>query len=213
MYGKLSVLADAMDGVISFAQKFLMRSILAHIDDMASRIKSLDDFIDGEMDKYDDAIKRLRRVDGVGTASAQVILAETGLDMNRFPTAGHLAVWAGLSPGNNVSAGKHKGGGITQGNKILKSTMVQCAHAAILKKNTFLRAQYDRLVVRKGPNKAKVAVAHSMIVVIWHMLKDGTDFYDLGGDYYNRFNPDKKISRHLKQLAALGWTPPVPEEV
>jgi transposase len=207
MTGKLPVLADAMDGVISKTQNFLLRSIFEHIDDMARRIKSLDGFIEDEMSKYDDAIKLLSTVDGIGPVSAQVILAEIGLDMSRFPTAGHLAVWAGLSPGNNISAGKRKGGGCTQGNKALKTTMIQCAQSAVSRKNRFLRAQYDRLIVRKGKNKAKVAVAHSMIVAIWHMLKDGTEYHDLGGDYYNRFNPQKKIARHLKQLAALGWAP------
>ena len=210
MLEKKSMLADAMDGIISKTQNFLLRSILEHIDDMARRIKALDDFIEKEMSKYDEAIKKLDKVDGIGITSAQTILAEIGLDMSRFPTSGHLAVWSGVSPGNNISAGKRKSGKCPPGNKILRATLIQCAQAAVLKKNTFLRAQYDRLLIRKGKNKAKVAVAHSMIVAIWHMLKEDVEYKELGGDYYNKFNPEKKIARHLKQLAALGWTPPVP---
>jgi transposase len=210
MTRKSTLLVDAMDGVISRTQRRLIRAVLDHIDDMARRIAELDDIIRDEMEKYDAAIELLDGVPGIGVASAQTILAEIGLDMSRFPTAGHLAVWAGLSPGNNQSAGKRKNSPTYQGNSILKSAMVQCAQAAVLKKESFFRAQYDRLVVRRGKNRAKVAIAHSMIVAIWHMLKNGTGFIDLGVDYYNKFNPKKKIAMHLKKLEELGWTPPIP---
>jgi len=209
MVGKAGALAEAMDGMMSGTQRKLVKAVLNHIDDMTRRIADLSKIIEDEMSRYDDAIKRMDKMDGIGEQSAQVILAEIGLDMNRFPTAGHLAKWSGLCPGNNESAGKRKGGRASQGNAILKATMVQCAQAAVLKKGTFLRAQYDRLVVRRGKNRAKVAVAHSMIVAIWHMLKYDTEYKDLGGDYYNRFNKEKKISMHLKKLAELGWSPPV----
>jgi len=209
MAGKAGALAEAMDGMMSRTQRKLIKAVLDHIDDMTRRIADLSKIIEDEMSQYDDAIKRLDKVDGIGEQSAQVILAEIGLDMDKFPTAGHLAKWAGLCPGNNESAGKRKGGRVSHGNVTLKTTMVQCAQAAVLKKGTFLRAQYDRLIVRRGKNRAKVAVAHSMIIAIWHMLKHGTEYKDLGGDYYNRFNKEKKITMHLKKLTELGWSPPV----
>jgi len=210
MRGKSALLVDAMDGVLSKTQRLLIRAVLDHIDDMARRISDLDDFIHGEMEKYDEAIIRLDAIPGIGETSAQTILAEIGLDMNQFPTAGHLAVWAGVCPGNNVSAGKSKGGKTRKGNKILRATLVQCAQAAVLTKGTFFRAQYDRLLVRRGKNRAKMAVAHSIIIAIWHMLKYETQFKELGGNYYNTFNPEKKINMHLRKLKELGWVLPTP---
>jgi len=208
--GKSALLADAMDGVLSKTQRRLIRAVLDHIDDMTRRISDMDDIIRDEMEKYDEAIKRLDNIPGIGVSSAQAILAEIGLDMNQFPTAGHLAVWAGVCPGNNVSAGKSKSGRTRKGNQTLRTTLVQCAQSATLTKGSFFRAQYDRLVVRRGKNRAKMAVAHSIIIAIWHMLKHGTEYHELGGDYYNRFNPEKKINMYLKKLAELGWSPPDP---
>jgi len=210
MAGKSASLVDAMDGVMSPIQRKLVKAVLDHIDDMTRRIGELSKIIEDEMGKYDKAIKRLDTLDGIGEPSAQVILAEIGLDMGRFPTPGHLAKWSGLCPGNNESAGRKKGGRPSKGNAILKATMVQCAQSAISKKGTYLRAQYDRLVVRRGKNRAKVAVAHSMMIAIWYMLKHDMDYCDLGGDYYNKFNPEKKIAMHLKKLAELGWSPSIP---
>jgi transposase len=211
MKGKSALLVDAMDGVLSKTQRLLIKAVLDHIDDMTRRIADLDDIIRGEMEKYDEAIKRLDQIPGIGVSSAQTILAEIGLDMDRFPTAGHLAVWAGVCPGNNVSAGKSTSGKTRKGNQTLRTTLVQCAQSATLTKGTFFRAQYDRLVVRRGKNRAKMAVAHSIIIAIWHMLKHNTEYNELGGDYYNRFNPEKKINMYLKKLAELGWSPPIPE--
>jgi transposase len=211
MLGKSALLADAMDGVMSGTQKMLIKAVLDHIDDMARRIAALNDIIEGEMEKYDKAVKRLDRMDGIGVSSAQAILAEIGLSMDRFPTAGHLAVWAGVCPGSNESAGKKRRSPTRKGNMTLRATLVQCAQAAVKKKGTFFRAQYERLVVRRGKNRAKMAVAHSMIIAIWHMLKYDTEFKDLGGDFYNRFNPERKIAMHLKKLKELGWEPPITE--
>jgi len=210
MRNKSALLVDAMDGVLSKTQRLLIKAVLDHIDDMTRRIADLDDIIRGEMEKYDEAINRLDKIPGVGASSAQTILAEIGLDMSRFPTAGHLAVWAGVCPGNNVSAGKSKSGKTRTGNQTLRTTLVQCAQSATLTKGSFFRAQYDRLVVRRGKNRAKMAVAHSIIIAIWHMLKYDSEYDELGGDYYNKFNPEKKINMYLKKLTELGWTPPIP---
>ena len=208
--GKSALLVDAMDGVLSKTQRLLIKAVLDHIDDMTRRISDLDDIIKGEMEKYDEAIRRLDTIPGIGIQSAQTILAEIGRDMSRFPTAGHLAVWAGVCPGNNISAGKNRSGKTRKGNQTLRATLVQCAQSATITKGTFFRAQYDRLVVRRGKNRAKMAVAHSIIIAIWHMLKYETDYIELGGDYYNRFNPEKKINMYLKKLRELGWSPTVP---
>jgi len=139
--------------------------------------------------------------------SAQQIVAEIGIDMSRFPSANHLSSWAGLSPGNNESAGKRKSGRTNHGNKMLKSTMVQCAMVAVKNKNTFFHAQYQRLLVRRGKKRAVVAVAHSMLIAIYHVLS-GEPFVDLGADYYNQFGTEKKINSYLAKLKQLGWEPP-----
>jgi len=209
MSGKSALLTEAMDGFLSKTQRLLVKAVLDHIDDMTQRIADLDNIVKGEMQKYEAAIDLLDGVDGVGRASAEVILAEIGLDMGRFATAKHLAAWSGLCPGNNESANKSRNCKTRKGNITLKATLVQCAQSAVKKKGTFLRAQYDRLVVRRGKGRALVAVAHSMIIAIWHMLSTGVTFKDLGGDYYNRFNPEKKIAMHLKKLEELGWKPPI----
>ena len=202
-------LLQAMDGICTKVQKTLIKAIIDHIDDMTERIKDLDSIINKEMKKYDDAINAIDEIPGIGRQSAETIIAEIGVDMDRFPSPAHLASWAGLCPGNNESAGKKKTGRSNKGNKILKTTMTQSAQSAIRNKNSFFKAQYDRLVVRRGANKAKVAVAHSIIIAIWHILKHSVPYKDLGSDYYNKQNAEKKKLFHLKKLLELGWIPPV----
>lgn len=206
---KKTELLEAMQGVVSKVQKKLILAIMDHIDDMTVRIGDIDSIINGEMEAYENAIKRLDDIPGVGERTAQVILAEIGLDMSRFPTASHLASWAGVSPGNNESAGKRKSGKTCKGNKTLKTTLVQCARAGVKKKGSFFKSQYERIAVRRGANRAALAVAHSMLISIWHMLKKNEPYVDLGGNYYNQFNPEKKINSYLKKLAELGWQPPI----
>ena len=214
LYGNLKEkkieLLKACDGVMTTLQKKLVCAILDHIDDMTRRISDMDDIINGEMKAYEQAIKAIDDIPGIAPRSAQVILAEIGLDMNRFPTHAHLASWAGLSPGNNESAGKRKSGRTCKGNKTLKTTLIQCAKVAVRKQHSFYKAQYDRLVVRRGANRATVAVAHSILISIYHMLKFGVPFRDLGCDYYNQFNAEKKIKHYLNKLKSLGWQSPTP---
>jgi transposase len=214
LYGKLKEKRDellkACDGAMTKMQKRLVSAILDHIDDMTRRIADMDDIINDEMKAYEKAIKAIDEIPGIASRSAQVILSEIGLDMSRFPTAAHLASWAGLSPGNNESAGKRKSGRTCKGNQTLKTTLIQCAKVAVHAKGSFYKAQYERLVVRRGANRATVAVAHSMLISIYNMLKDDVPFQDLGYEYYSRFNAEKKINHYLKKLKSLGWQSPTP---
>lgn len=129
--------------------------------------------------------------------------------MNRFPTDSHIASWAGLCPGNNKSADKRKSGKTRKGNALLRDTLVVCAHSAVKNKSSYFYARFARISAHRGSKRAYVAVAHSMLVAIYHILKDGVVFKDLGADYYNQFNRERKINAYLKKLKALGWETPV----
>ena len=156
------------------------------------------------MSEYEENIKKLEKIPGIGRTSAQVILAEIGQDMNQFPTAGHLASWAGVCPGNNESAGKRRNGKTRKGNKILKSTLVQCANASKRHKDSFYHAQYQRILVRRGKKRATVAVAHSILISIYYMIKYDKEYNELGAQFYNQFNTEKKINSYIRKLHELG---------
>lgn len=205
MHKKIPEIMAAIDGILTPMQKQLIRNIIDHIDDMSKRIEDMDDLLNDHLQDYQQAIKRLDEIPGIGRQSAETILSETGLDMSRFPTEAHLSSWAGLAPGNNESAGKQKNGRTTRGNKTLKTTLVQCAKTASKKEGSYFHAQYQRLVVRRGKNRATVAVAHSMLIAIYHMLKNNEGFKDLGESYYMQFNREGKINAYLKKLKELGW--------
>jgi len=158
-----------------------------------------------EHDKAQAAL--LDSIPGIGADSAKTILSIIGTDMSHFPTACHLCSWAGVSPGNNESARKRYSGRTTKGNKVLKSTLVQCAHSAVMVKTSFFYAQYQRLSVRRGKKRAIVAVTHSILTAIYHMLSNGELFKDLGADYYNNVNKERKINSLLAKLIKLGWNP------
>ncbi|HAN09464.1 MAG TPA: IS110 family transposase [Clostridiales bacterium] len=204
-----SELLKAMEGVFSPIQKHLVRAILDHIDDMTKRIKDLDDIINNHMDKYDDAIKKVDVLPGIAKRSAEVILAEIGIDMSRFPSEAHISSWSGLCPGNNESAGKRKSGKTNKGNKHLKSILIQCAKSAQKVKSSFFYAQYQRIVVRRGSNRATVAVAHSMLIAIYHILKNNISFKDLGSDYHTKFNVNAKANYYIRKLQELDIQLPV----
>ena len=206
---KRAELLKACDGYLTPLQKRLIRAILDHIDDMTERIKDMDGIISDQLEKEEAALKRLQEIPGIAERSAQIILAEIGTDMSRFPTDGHLARWSGLAPGNNESAQKRKSGKTTKGNNTLKTIMIQCAQIAKRTKGSFFKAQFERLVVRRGKKRATVAVAHSMLIAIYHVLKDDVPFMDLGENFYTQFNPEAKIKHYLKKLEKLGWVPSI----
>ena len=146
----------------------------------------------------------LDTIPGVGEPTAETIIAEIGVDMSRFPTAGHLASWAGMCPGNNESAGKRKSGKTNKGNPYLRAALVQVAWAASRSKGTYLAAQFHRLVRRMGKKKALIAVGHSILVIIYHVLARRVGYQDLGEDYFDRHNTVVQRRRLIRRLESLG---------
>jgi len=205
MLPKLDAIMQAIDGIATKLQRQLIGKVIEHIDDMTRRIAEMDELVKGYTDEYQAAIALLQEMPGIGQRSAEVVLAEIGLDMNRFPTAGHLASWAGLCPGNNKSAGKRISGKTRKGNTTLKAALTQCAHAAVRCKSSYFSAQYQRVSARRGKNRATIAVAHSMLIAIYHILKHGTPFRDMGATYFDNFNREHKIKACLRRLTALGY--------
>jgi len=201
---------DDLNGVMSELQRKMMRILLSHLDELNAHISELDDDIDNFMKPEEKkAAETIQDIPGIGNTSAQAIISVIGTDMGRFPTDAHISSWAGLCPGSNESAHKRKSGRTTKGNALLRETLVVCAHSAVKNKNSYFSAQFARISAHRGKKRAYVAVAHSMLVAIYHILKDGVVFKDLGSDYYNQFNRERKINAYLKKLKALGWEAPV----
>ena len=201
---------DDLNGVMSDLQKKMMRLLLKHLDELNAIIKELDDDIDNFMKPEEkQAAKEIQSIPGIGSTSAQAIISVIGTDMTRFPTDAHISSWAGLCPGNNESASKRKSGKTTKGNNLLRDTLVVCAHSAVKNKTSYFSAQFARISAHRGKKRAYVAVAHSILVAIYHIIRDGVVFKDLGSDYYNQFNKERKINAYLKKLKALGWEAPV----
>ena len=201
---------DDLNGVMSPLQRRMMKELLIHLDELNSHIKNLDDEIDNFMKPEEKkASETIQSIPGIGNTSAQAIISVIGTDMSRFPTDSHIASWAGLCPGDNESAKKRKSGKTRKGNALLRSTLVICAHSAVRNKQSYFYAQFMRISAHRGKKRAYVAVAHSMLIAIYHILEDGIVFKDLGADYYNQFNKERKINAYLKKLKALGWEAPV----
>ena len=153
----------------------------------------------------EEAIARLETVPGVGRRTAEALVAELGLDLRRFPTAGHLASWAGMCPGNHESAGTRHRGKTRQGNRALRTVLVQAAHAAGHTKHTDLGAQCRRLAARRGKERAAVAVGHTILVIVYHLLTEGTVYHDLGPHYFDQRARQATERRLVRRLEALGY--------
>lgn len=200
-------IARDCNGMLSSGQVSVMRMVIAHIDELDGKIRELDKIIDGLLSlEQQAAVKALTAMPGIKETAAKNIIAVIGTDMSRFPTPQHLCSWAGLCPGNNESAGKRRSGKTRKGNKLLRTTLTQAAQSASTCKGSFFSAQYSKIAIRRGKNRAKIAVAHSMLIAIWHILRDGVEFRDLGADYYNQFNREKKANSLMKKLLDLGFS-------
>ena len=191
IHAKLEDVVKAMNGIITPFQKTMIKEVIKHIDELTERIQEMDNIIDEYMKEYEKNKKKLEKIPGLGKRSSEIILAEIGQEMRRFPTAGHICSWAGVCPGNNESAGKRRNGKTRKGNKILKSTLVECAQSAVQRKHTFFYAQYQRISIRRGKKRAILAVAHSILIAIYYMIKENKEYEDLGADFYNKFNKEK----------------------
>jgi transposase len=203
---KLPELRRALTGHVGSHQRFLVAQQLAHIDDLDEAISELDTEIEVRLRPFAAALARLDAIPGVGQRTAEIILAEIGSDLSRFPTAGHLASWAGMCPGNHESAGKRLSGRTRKGNRALRTALVEAAHAASHTKHTYLAAQCRRLTARRGKKRALLAVGHSILVIAYHLLTDPDCVYeDLGGDYFDQ--RDREVIQHrlVRRLQALGY--------
>ena len=205
MRSKIPELQDALAGRFNEHHALLCRAMLARVDQADSTIAELTERIVELQHPHEAAVALLVGIPGVSYRTAQVILAEIGTDMSRFPTAGHLASWAGMCPGNNESAGKRGSGRTRHGDKWLRIALVEAGQAAGRSKNTYLSAQYHRIRGQRGPSRAAVAVGHSILVICWHLLSTGETYTDLGGDYFDkRRNSPARQRRLIAQLEAMG---------
>jgi transposase len=207
MRRKIPALEEAFVGRFSDHHAFLLARMLARIDALTADIAALDARIDEQIAPFADALDRLDEIPGVGRVAAQVVIAEIGLDMKRFPTPGHLASWARFAPGVKQSAGRSKGNGSTgHGDAYLARALGEAAIGAS-KTNTFLGERYRRIARRRGKKKAIVAVGRSILIIVWHLLADDTTrFEDLGPGFYDtRAATERTRRNHVRQLEALGY--------
>ena len=202
---KQKELEKALVGLVGKHQKMLLTAQLKHIEFMDQQIIELDQEIEERMHPFDEELALLETIPGVGRRTAEDIAAEIGVDMDRFPTDAHLSSWAGMSPGNNESAGKRKSGKTTQGNKSLRTTLVISARSAARTKDTYLSAQYRRIASRRGGNRAAVAVGHTILVIAYHIIKKREPYKELGADYFDQRKKDMVVNNAVKRLLALGY--------
>jgi transposase len=200
-------LRRALVGRLTESQRWVLSELLTRYEEVEAAIARVDERIDRELTTHPfvkEAVERIDEVSGLGTQNAVDIISEIGVEMSAFPSHRHIARWAALCPGNNESAGKRRSGKTGKGNLYLRTALVQGAWAASHTKNTYLSAQYHRLARRLGKKKALIAVAHSMLVIIYHMLSRKEHYCDLGGDYFDRQN-QQRLRRHLiRRLESLG---------
>jgi transposase len=214
MRAKIPQVQRALEGTVRPHQRFLITQQLAHIDDLDEAIVQVSTEVARRLAPFEDALERLDAIPGVGRHTAEIVLAELGTDMGRFPSPGHLAAWAGLVPGQNESAGKRRSAKTRKGSPWLRAALVEAAHGASRTKDSYLAAQYRRLAARRGAKRAAVAVAHSIIEIMYHLLSSAEGYHDLGLQYFDQRNRQALERRLVGRLERLGFdvsiTPKVP---
>jgi transposase len=202
---KRTELAKALEGRVKPHHRFILAELLAQIDSLDETLEHFDHEIAEYVSPFDAAVILLDTIPGVGRETAELRVSEIGTDMSRFPTADHLAAWAGLAPGQNESAGKRRSGRTRPGNQHLRAGLTQAAHAATSHRNNYLAAQYHRLVARRGKKKAIIAVAHSILIIAYHLIERNESYQELGGDYFDKRKPEATAKRLVKRLERLGY--------
>lgn len=202
---KLPELRRALAGRFRRHHAFLVEQILAKIDFLDETVERLNAEIDERLVPFEPLLARLDTIPGVNRVVATTIVAETGGDMTRFPTAGHLCSWAALCPGQNESAGKRRSGTTRDGNRYLRGQLIQGALGASHSKGTALQARYHRVKRHRGHKKAVVAVAHQILEIAYYVMHDGVTYDELGADYFDRRHADRAMRRHVRHLEALGF--------
>ena len=198
-------LREALRGRVTKHHRFLLRLHLNQIDALAAAMVTIDAQVEESLEPFRTAVELITSIPGIKNLGAHVIVSEIGIDMSRFPSAAHLLSWACICPRNDESAGKRRSNRVRKGAVWLKTTLVQCAWAAVKKKGSYLQAQFYRIKSRRGPKKAIIAVVASILTAIYHMLKDGTMYKDLGRDHFVRHSTDQQKNRLVKRLTDLGY--------
>jgi transposase len=198
-------LTEALHGRVRSHHRFLIGQHLKTIVHLEETIAAFDARIEAALEPFRDSLERLKEVPGLSETSAQILLAEIGTDMRQFPTARHLLSWAGLTPRLDESAGKRRSTRVRKGAPWLKPVLVQAAWAASRKKNSYFEAQFFRLKACRGPKKAAVAVAASILNTTYHMLADGTCYEDLGADHFTHRNPSRTATKLANRIRNLGF--------
>lgn len=202
---KLSLLRQALEGRFRPHHRFMLEQILSHLDFLDESIERISEEVARRTDPFVEEIKLLKTIPGVEQRVAETIVAEVGVDMERFPTHRHISAWTGICPGNNESAGKRKSGKVRKGNRWLKQTLVESAWAESRTKETYLSAQYHGFARRRGKKKAAVAVGHAILVIAYCLLKHKTPYRELGSDYFDRINIVHTTKHFVKRLEGLGY--------
>ena len=202
---KLPELRRALEGRVQPHHRFLLTRILAHIDFLEQSIAQMQQEIDQPLKPYEEAMTLLQSIPGIQAIAAAALLAEIGTDMSRFPTAKHLASWAGVCPGNKQSGGKRLSGATTPGNPYVRAIPGEIAWAVAHTKDNYLSAFYHRMVRRRGKHKAIMALCHKILIVIYQVLHDNESYEDLGSDYFDQLDADRLQRHHTSRLEQLGY--------
>ena len=202
---KSEQLQKALRGLVGPHQRFVLQEQLSHVEDLEDRIDRLSAEIERRLTPFEPLLKLLDTIPGVGRRIAEDILAEIGTDMGQFPTHRHLASWAKVCPGNRRSAGKAKPEHVGRGNRWLRSTLVEAAWAASHSRDTFLAAQYHRLARRIGRKRAAMAVAHTILVITYHVLREGKPYQELGATFHDQRSQKAVVRRLTQRLEQLGF--------